>query len=636
MLHLLALPLAFVGDHDALHPANASLYFEVPNVPALVSAYEAAPLMQWLADPVWSGFAAKALGEDPESFRLDAWCFDYLAQGLDEVASMAGSDVDLRAACTGLRSFSISLSAQDVVGESNDARARVGAVLILDYATPEDAQRGVDFCVGAMQLIPEEVQHKQAALSLLGQEGLAQRYRHTNPGDLPEVWSATCGSSVVFGVGAETPDAWRALADRRDAQLGGNPDFAAGAPSPALAESVRVYDAFVDTRRVDAALEALQGCEPLAAVADFAESMLDLLPVDAYVTRCQSYLSGDRFVNESVSSELAVLNGLGVAPVSRRAVEFLPPDTMAAWATSVRAEDLEPLLMELVATWLDSDVAEARRFLFEDAAIDARAELLEPLGAAAALYVMPFAGPTIPELGVIVEVEDRERLQAGLDKLFALVEERYGAELDMRGGKYRGQAVYSIQSRDSASSWGLPDLGPANMLLDMLKPGVSVAVMEDRVLISMERRFVTREVKRVLGLEEGAPMHALAAGGVACPEVSMIDWGAGLASLYEMVRTLAPMVGAGTLPFDPDSLPPTEALTRHFRPSVAWTIAGEHGRRAYAESSFGPESTLLVTALIGLAAYEATNTIDFIDRPVTEPAAPLEPVEPEGNDGSDG
>ena len=642
MLHFLALPLALVGGHASFHPADSSLYFELPDVPAMTRSYEAAPLMQLLSDPVWNGFAAKALGEDPESFRLDAWCLDYFGESLDQIAQFAGSDVDLRSACDGLRSFSFSLSAPldaaapETSSAAGDALARIGGVLILDYATPESAKRGVDFCVGAMQLIPEEVQHKQAPLSLLGQTGLAQHYRHTNPGSLPAVWSATCGSSVVFGVGTQTPEVWRGLADSNSAQLSGKAQFAAGAPSRDFDGSVRIYDAFLDVAGMTAALDALRQHEHLAAFADLVESVTALLPDEIYTTRRQSYLAGDRFLHESVSSPLTVMKGIGVAPVTRRAVEYLPPGTMGAWATSVRAADFEPILMEIIAAWLDSDVAEARRFLTEDVGIDPQADLLAPLGSAAAAYLMPFAGPTLPEFGVVLELQDRERLQSTLDKLFGHVEERWGKDLDMRSGKYRGQAVYSLLSKTDAGSWGLPDLGPANMLLDMLRAGVSVAVLEDRVLISMERRFVTREVKRILSPEEGAPVHPLADQDAVYPEgahcVSMIDWGAGLASLYEMVRTLAPMLGSGGLPFDPDSLPPTESLTRHFRPSIAWTMAAGNGTRTYAESSFGPESTLMVSAAIGLFVYESTKTAAYLDLPVTQPAKPLQPVEPETGD----
>lgn len=630
-----------------MHPADSSLYFEVPDVPALTQAYSAAPLMQLLSDPVWNGFAARALDEDPESFKLDAWCFEYFDESLDEIANLAGADIDLRGACEGLRAFSFSLSAPDLAAAleasmpgtaaaAEDSTNELGAVLILDYASAESAQRGIDFCVGALQLIPEAVQHKQAPLTLLGQEGLAQHYRHTNPGPLPAIWSATCGSSVIIGVGKETPETWRALADSKTAQLAGNATFAGGAPSRHFEGAVNLYDGFLDVRGMTAALDTLRQHEKLTAFVGMAQSITTLLPGDVYTTRRQTYLAGDRFLHESVTSPLTLLAGIGVAPVTRRAVEYLPPGTLGASATTVRAEDFEPLLMELVAEWIESDVTEARRFLTEVVGLDPRADLLEPLGSAAACYVMPFAGPTVPEFGAIIELEDRERLQSAMDKLFAAVEERWGKELDMRDGKYRGQAVYSILSKTTAAAWGLPDLGPANMIVDALRPGVSIALMEDRVLVSMERRFVTREVKRVLSPEEGAPVHPLAAEDAAYPEdatcVALIDWGAGLASLYEMGRTFASMVGTAGLPFDPSSLPPTEQLTRHFRPSLAWTTAVEHGSRTYAESSFGPESTLLVSALIGLFAYESTNTAAFIDRPVTKPAEPVPPVEPDAGD----
>jgi hypothetical protein len=639
MLQLLALPLALAGGHASLHPADSNLYFELTDLPAMAQAYEQAPLMQLLSDPEWSTFAARALGEDIESFRLDEWCTGYFESSLTEVAAMAGTDVDLRSACTGLRAASFSLRAPELSGSveevltepaneavvTEDYLAQLGAVLILDYADAESAQRGVEFCVSALQLIPEPVQHKQAPLTLLGQEGLAQHYRHTNPGPLPAVWSATCGASAVFGFGTMSPDAWRALADSRNAQLAGNASFAAGSETRTSSESVALYDAFIDVAGMTELVDVVRHYEQLDSLVDLASTLEALLPDDEYTARCRSFLIGDRFEHESVSRGASVVQGLGVAPVERRAVEFLPPEAIGAWATSVNAADFEPLLLELVAAWLESDITEARRFLQEDVGIEA-AELLEPLGTAAAAYVMPFAGPTIPEFAVIIELEDRERLQVALDKLFSVVEERHAATLDSRAGKYRGQALYTLLSKSTASSWGLPDLGAANMILDTLRAGVSVALLEDRVLISMDRRFVTREVKRVLKADEDAPVHPLAAADSIFPAtatcVSMLDWGGGLGSIYDTVRALAPLAGAGMLPFDPEILPPTTALTRHFRPSVSWSTPGDAGTRTQASSSFGPESTLLVASLVGLFAYESMASDSGSARPVTQPVDP--------------
>lgn len=651
MFQLLALPLALAGGHASLHPADSSLYFEVSDLPALKAAYEQAPLVQLLSDPVWNGFAARALEEDPETFRLTQWCTEYLEASLDGVASIAGTDIDLRNACEGLRAFSLSISApelswslEEALAEPanegvaiDDYLARVGAVLILDYADAESARRGVEFCVGALQLIPAEVQHKQAPLSLLGQEGLVQEYRHTVPGALPPIWSATCGGSVILGLGTQTPDRWRALADQRSAQLAGNARFAAGIEERSDEAAVPIYDAFMDLSGVTDVIDVIAHYGELQALADWASALTYLLPNDAYTTRRRTHLRGDRFVYESVSSGLRVLDGVGVAPAEQRALEFLPPGTMGSWVTSVRPEDFEPLLLEMVADWLASDVAEAQRFLTEDVGIDVQADLLEPLGTAAAVYLMPFAGPTLPEFGVVIALDDGERLRASLDKLFGLVEERWSGTLDSRSGKYRGQAVYSAASKTTASSWGLPDLGPANMILDLVRPGVAIAVLDDRVLISLERRFVTREVKRVASPEEGVPANALAAAKSQFPAettcVSMLDCGAGLGSLYEMVRTLAPMLGSGALPFDVDSLPPTESLTRHFRPSLSWSLPVAGGTRSYAESSFGPESTIIVAALAGLFVYENRNTLESIERPVTVPVEPAPPaVDPEAGD----
>jgi len=652
MLQLLAIPLALTGGHASLHPADSNVYFELTDLPALTRAYDQAPLMQLLSDPEWNAFAARALDEELEGFGLQQWCTDYFESSLNDLDLLAGDGVDLRSACTGLRAFSFSMrtpellpSVEEALAQpadegvvAEDYLAQLGAVLILDYADAESAQRGVDFCVGAMQLIPEQVQHKQAPLSLLGQEGFAQRYRHTLPGALPKVWSATCGASVVFGFGTMTPAAWRAVGDSRNAQLSGNLRFIAGDATRAREDSTPIYDAFIDVGGITELVDVIAHYVQLKPSEDLVSTLEAWLPGDEYMTRCRMSLVGDRFVRESVSQAASVVQGLGVAPVQRRAVEYLRPGTMGAWATTVNAAQFEPLLMELIAAWLESDLTEARRFLTEDVGIDAGADLLEPLGTAAAAYLMPFAGPTVPEFGVIIELKDRERLQAALDKFFGLVEERYATTLDSRSGKYRGQAVYSLLSKTTASSWGLPDLGAANMLLDMLRPGVSVAVMDDRVLISMERRFVTREVKRILKPDEGAPVHPLAAVDSPFPAaatcVSMIDWGGGLGSLYETVRTLAPMAGAGMLPFDPDTLPPTTSLTRHFRPSLSWSTPGEAGTHTQATSSFGPESTLFVAALVGLFVYDSmASATDFSARPVTEPVDADPQSEPENEAG---
>lgn len=651
MLQLFALPLAFVGGHASLHPADSTFFFEVPDLPALESAYANAPLMKLLADSEWNGFAARALDADPAEFQLADWCCEYFEESFTSIEALAGSDVNMRDACRGLKAFSISMSAPEIAAPLEEALAepanegvvvedflaRVGGVLILDYADAESAQRGLDFCVGALQLIPDEVQHKQAPLNLLGQAGLAQHYRHTNPGPLPSIWSATCGSSVVIGMGTVTPERWRSLADKPQAQLASNARFHADASAMRTDGGVEIYDAFVDVTGISAAFETIQQYEELDSFEGLISALRTALPDDSFSSRCRASLAGDRFRRESQSTGMTLVKGLGVAPVSRRAVEYLQPGTMGAWATSMRAEDFEPLLVEAFARCLETDANGARRFFSETAGIDLSADLLAPLGGSAAAFVMPFAGPALPEFGLILELEDHERFKASMDKLFTAVTERFGDAYESRDGNYRGQALYSMTSTSSAANWDLPDLGPANMLLDVLRPGIAIAVMEDRVLISLERRFVTREVKRVLKPEEGAPVHPLAAAEAPFPNtatcVSICDWGAGLGSLYELARTLVNMLGGASLGIDASALPSTESLTRHFQPSLSWTTRTDGVTRSYSESSFGPEATLLLSGLIGLGVYESMDMFLVEDVEATPLAEPVpEPTDPSAGD----
>ncbi len=64
-------PCVLAGDHAVLHPADATVYLELPDIPAAIAAYPNAPLLSLLADAeVSAAVAGLGLVEEPEGFDL--------------------------------------------------------------------------------------------------------------------------------------------------------------------------------------------------------------------------------------------------------------------------------------------------------------------------------------------------------------------------------------------------------------------------------------------------------------------------------------------------------------------------------------------------------------------------------------
>ena len=207
-----------------------------------------------------------------------------------------------------------------------------------------------------------------------------------------------------------------------------------------------------------------------------------------------------------------------------------------------------------------------------------------------------------PDLQISLALADRAKFMEGLDKLVAslrseIEEAGYGI-IDTKD--YRDTLLTTVEFTVDLDMEGLP-MDPTKLI----KP--TLAVLEDRVLITMSQSFAKKVVRNAAKGEveahEFLKSVSIPAG---VSEFGYADWASMFGGLYSMGRSFAPMMasqmGPEGLPFDLSKLPEAELFLRHFKPSVRWEKRVEGGMLHHSESSFGPDLLLgLVVAGAGAA-----------------------------------
>lgn len=662
----LALSLFLGGDHAALHPADATVYLSVPDVPAARAAYERSAIVRLLRDPEWNQFAARSNDEDPDTFRLDARACTLLEDEL--LVPLLGEAARGHAAVTdGLRSLSISLrvppatpgagaveenlgdaeaGAPDSEGAAAPATpdvfpsAALGALLVFDHDTADGARAGVALVADALGLEAETVQHEPRPITLFGHEGLVQRWRAPQSSAWPTTWSAVCGTSAVVGVGAMTPDRWRALAESPAQRLSTHERFVQGDVPAPTEDSVALTDFHLDVRDLSELARGLETTALGAYVAQARPVLAEFFPGDALRGRWTSWADAEGVFHTASRTGLGVrAPAFGARPLPREALERLPAETMYAWAAGADFPAAEERVVAVLAALLDTDAEGARAFLAEEVGVDLQADLLAALGDHASAFVRPFSGPAVPECGLVLDLDDRDAFVAALDAIADAVRTRAGDDVDLVVRPYRGQPTYSFFGPRSVAELVGGNLGLLGQALGSLRPGISIGVLEDRVVLTIDRRYLTRELRRVLSeaREDADAANADATAGDASPRnalataalpddataASSTDWPVALGSAYETVTTLLEMLGGAFGGSAPRGLPEAEALARHFRPSLTWSRTTGSATVGRCEGPFGPEFALGIVWL----ALQLAPAAPSVQAPaaVAEPTRPLPP-----------
>jgi hypothetical protein len=590
------LPLA--DELSPVHPADAVLYLEVPDVPGALAAYEATAYARLVNDPDVQAAIARVLHQ--ESF--DPWeaLMDLIAQAEEE-----GDLPPLRELLAPTSRVAISLNVRggdalafvarvkELEGQAADDAAYERAVaedlglqLTVDFASAAAAGDLVDFLRTTLQ--DQGLELERSTLALGGHDADLWSVPEGLGALADSVRLVRSGARVVGLIGCLDTAGLQERAARTSA---GGGRFAAGRKRFDPPSGVTLFEL---ENRVSDQLMALAPNPAVSPLLDLAEGLMG--PNLTMLTRGGHWriqLRDGRFVTEGLHPVPAhsPLDGLFASePLSAGALSMIHPEAIVAWAVHFDKQKALALLAQATQD------AQGDPFAEIELAYGFRPDrdLIEPLGPAIT-YSLPgeISLLSAPPLMVTLALSDAAAFRRGIAGLMRLIEDEGLDEMTLSARPYRGYDVYTLAFEYDLGLEGLP-IDP----LAILRP--SLVVLDDRVLITTNPTHAKKEIRRVLKLD--GELHPwLASGAIpeGAAEVGFADWIQVVGRLYAGAKSMAPMLGAMAgeeLPIDLTQLPEAELFTRHFAPSSRWKRHTEHGLLHWAESSFGPEAQLVLVA----------------------------------------
>lgn len=414
------------------------------------------------------------------------------------------------------------------------------------------------------------------------------------------VWTLLHDSRLIVGAGASSPEGYFARLDgtaRSAASSSVHAQLFDRLPAGAGATLARGYVSIEELARPAEELAAVLGEEWNAIAGAFS----------AGVWRMQ--LDGERFVTDTIvtlrSPGTDWKPSLGCEPLSEEIKTMIPADSVVVGTTSIDAGLFYKEIMGSLgdAAWKDS-VPSALTEMEERYGFSLETDVFGSVGSGAAFYMLPVTGVmTVPGMALLVELEDPEAFQKGLEGVLALLGERGEGEYVIKHRPYRDRPMWYFTFNQAGGS-PIP-----------ISP--SLVIFDNYLLVTLTNLRAKKEIKR-LGLEPGE-RHQLF--GSDLPEgaasAGFMDWPALTNGVYGAGRALLSLMGGGMeLPFDVSALPEAETFTQFFEPTVGWSKHEGDEIRMRVESSFGPATLAGLTAIGGAAAVMGQELVS----PATPPA----------------
>ena len=467
----------------------------------------------------------------------------------------------------------------------------------------------------------------------------------------PMPWMLVEGTHVVFGVGSGESCA---------ARLAGE--------APALAPAGRfapVLEAHAeDLEPGTLIVRSFRELSPLQMIAEAASVFSDEHAdpdrprkwLERFAVRTPSItvrrLVGSQFVTDrwttppSAGGSATPLAGLAalaaIEPVERGALGLVPEDAIGVFATTVDWRGLAALAREILAQEappgaLDETFA-AFAALEDQYGLDLEAQWLAALGNDVAVFLEPIA-LGLPEVHLLIELEDPQAFESSLAGLAELVRERSQGTFELAVRPYKKMPVWTLQRTSVPFAEAFAEGGPTGTARTALEqvfgskfaPNPSCAFLDGTLLVSLTSISARGIVKRYLEPAEQRLFHPLVTASLPSDilSVGFMDWASMWMTFYTMGRGALSMaaMGGAELPFRASDLPDPAAIGRYFEPTVCWSLPNWQ----HTVSSFGPE---VAPAVIGAA--NATALIAALARPsqvVREPE--IDPGDP-GDPGDSG
>lgn len=621
------------GGHADLHPSNANLYFEIPDIKAAISAYESAPFAQLFRDEHVRSFLGGLMDRDPEEVSLGELIDLGMSELRDDLPFVGVQVLEL---LPKVERVSFSISGIELDGLTREIQAAQGewspellrrsqgvrARVVMDFDSLEAGQEAAELIQAQVEKLEPTTRSEVKAESTLefGDQPLTWNfYGFTEEETTFALWTGFHGTRLVLGSGLNlnqtdllptteplsSSDSYRDSTGRIRGEGG-----------------VTVLESYVHLTGLRELPRLLDLAGNLPANIKSAATLVQetLLPGGTVRSRSQTRLVASRFVSETFRHESKSEDKLhfhGAKAVTRESFDLAPTDAVGVWATNLDKAGIHEFVLQSLADLSGSRPEDVLLTLEADYGFRPDRDLIAPLGGQLVFYTMPFTGIGMPKLYVAVELEDHEAFARGMEGLGNYLSAVGEGAVDFRSKPYRKFPFMSLtpgegleQMTSEMDSQGMANWAPA-----LISVALAVGVLPDRAIFSLSNMYTKREMKRLqkdgdadryVVLPEGAdfPADALSYG--------RTDWGTILGGIYDSIRGFLPLIEQGIgeeLPFEIEDMPPSSVFSKYFQPTVSWDRRVEGGVYELRESSFGPEIPALFGALIAAAIGASSETV---------------------------
>lgn len=619
--------LSLGGGHAELHPANTNIYYEIPDVRAVLEAYQQAPLASFFRDEEVRSFVAKITDQQPEEVSLASITELSLELLRNQLPAVGGQVIDL---IPEMNHVSFSLSGVELDGLADLIRASQGQLtdelrgrlkevrvrLVMDLSSDTAAMDAADLIRAHASTVPVPGQPTwgQWALVTTSDESPDQIESwtvHEYRGDdlAPSVMVTQRGERVTIGLGLfqdlDHPPALVGTLAEKASYLQARANCGNGGGVTIL----NTYVSMEGLHTIPALFSLIPDYPPeLEAMMEVA---LQLFLPSGKVEACsRMQLNVGRFVTEEFSMEF---NPQGNArlwsdePITKGTFRMAPPEAVGVSAMHLNPGGLHQHLLEFLGTWGESDIDQLFAELQRDYGFHPGRDLIEPLGGEVVFYTMPYSSIGMPKMYWAIELSDPEAFARGLEGLGRFVADASQGSVEFMSKPYRKQPFMAFNPVEDLASMttGTGANSIALMTPAFISVGAFVGILEDRAIVSLSSMYTKREMKR-LRKTDADGNHPVMASAEDLPSgihsYATTEWGLILAGLYDSVLGFLPLIVQAAdldLPFSLDEMPSRDVFPRHFQPSVSWSREMEGGTYNYSESSFGPALPFMASALVG-------------------------------------
>ena len=219
-------------------------------------------------------------------------------------------------------------------------------------------------------------------------------------------------------------------------------------------------------------------------------------------------------------------------------------------------------------------------------------------------WQMPMAAiGTTPEMAIVLEVPEPERLLRTLDTISQLSQGKFSVKKTRRE-TYR--VNLDIDLSEMGGDFGAMGMNP----LDMFTP--TFAFQDGYMVVGFSTGDVMRAFKRLAREDdpsddirsnpEFAPyLKEMPESGV--DSLTFTDWKSSFESTYQILASMTMLIPISEdVPFEPELLPESSTLTQHLFGSVTWSRTTPEGFYSTSVSPFGPEAVALLAGGVGAGA----------------------------------